>query len=225
MCLSSLIICEWFCLLQKNQLASTSWYPFNTWLDYADNVTAIWQYARWNYINWCFLWKVQCYGCPNPDLGNQATAAALHHTPTKPFPTPAHIIRKGRIQPCCNYCTKSVHSGLCSLTNFKPLSVYIYSQILIHIAEWTEVSYRNRKYPSFETAAKGIRTNELPLSKNILNNEAHLWIIPFFNVLLFWCDFTDYFPCLQRWISIDYKCLRGSKCYCFAAWVLWVHSQ
>ena len=50
----------------------------------------------------------------------------------------------------------------------------LYSQILSHIAERTEVSYRNRKYPSFETAAKRIRTDELLHSKSILYNEAHL---------------------------------------------------
>ena len=47
----------------------------------------------------------------------------------------------------------------CSFRHQWPsIKTTVYSQGLIYTPEWTEVSWRERKCPSFETAAKGIRT-------------------------------------------------------------------
>ena len=45
---------------------------------------------------------------------------------------------------------------------FTHISTPVYSQMLLYTAAWTGASWRERKCPSFETAAKGIRTQALP---------------------------------------------------------------
>ena len=47
---------------------------------------------------------------------------------------------------------------------FTHISTTVYSQVLIHTAESTEASWRERKCPNFETVAKRIRTRALSIA-------------------------------------------------------------
>ena len=65
--------------------------------------------------------------------------------PGRPVHTDTVSPSLGSIQPCCNDCTETFHS--CIFTT-------LCNQVLIY-AEWTDVSWRERKCPCLKTTAKG----------------------------------------------------------------------
>ena len=76
------------------------------------------------------------------------------HPPGRPVHSNTNLTSLGSIQPCCNS----------ARTLFTHIFTAVYSHVLIYSADWTGVSWRERKYRSFETAARGIRTRPSRLS-------------------------------------------------------------
>ena len=73
-----------------------------------------------------------------------------------PIHSDTNLSSLGRIQPCCNLITVR--------RLFTHISTAVYSQVLVYKAEWIGASWRERKYPSFEKVAKGIRTKAISIA-------------------------------------------------------------
>ena len=101
-------------------------------------------FKKWKYI---FIERsIQSVGQLNA-LYTSPVADLLILTPTR---LPWEVF-----YPCSNYAPR---------TPFTHISTVVYSEVLIYTAEWTEASRRERKYPSFETVARGIRTRAISIA-------------------------------------------------------------
>ena len=65
--------------------------------------------------------------------------------PGRPVHSDTNSASPGSILACSNFAQRLITH----------ISTTVYSQVLIYTAHWTEVSWRERKYPNFETVAKG----------------------------------------------------------------------
>ena len=70
---------------------------------------------------------------------HRTAQSALHFTPVHWNTNPTSL---GSIQPHCNHCIIFTH-----------ISITVHSQVLTYTAELTGASWRERKFPNFETAA------------------------------------------------------------------------
>ena len=78
---------------------------------------------------------------------NECTAkSVLHFTPGRPVHSDTNSASLGSIQETHHLRRRLNHSH------------FQHCQVLVYTAEWTETLWRERKFPNFETVAKGIRT-------------------------------------------------------------------
>ena len=88
--------------------------------------------------------KVCFYTAPYPVCWT--TQTVLHSSsPGRPVHSDTNSASPGSILACSNFAQRLITH----------ISTTVYSQVLIYTAHWTEVSWRERKYPNFETVAKG----------------------------------------------------------------------
>ena len=110
----------------------------NTWKLWND----MWRDGKQTRLTTVCHWEgsVSSPGCLHP-LGHRTwRQTRTDYSPLSDVP--AHI------------CAKTIHSHFTT----------VYSQVLIYTAEWTRVSWREQKCPSFEKVAKGIRTWALSIA-------------------------------------------------------------